>query len=80
MEDGEFIVLQEILLYLKPFTFHILPATGKKQEATNASLHSLCAGRSSLHHFDPDWKVCTMHEGSLLCPDFLCGCICVTKQ
>ena len=28
----------------------------------------------------PDWKVCSMRRGSLLNPNFLRGCICVTKQ
>ena len=28
----------------------------------------------------PDWKVCRMHGGSLLCPKCLRGCVCVTKQ
>ena len=35
-------------------------------------------GRSSPTH--PDWKVCRMRGGSLLRPNCLRGCICVTKQ
>ena len=54
----------------------------KKVSKLNNKLKTFCHdnGIKLIDHSNPDWKVCRMRGGSLLRPNCLRGCICVTKQ